>query len=395
MHIRIHVLAITMMSLATVSVSKAELPKPSSELLGGSLDKLSFDPSQSDEFGGAQVDTTKWNINTEDWGTWSWEPENAFTKEGSLNLRMVQENHKRGNQELFYKSGIARSYNTFTYGYFEARVKSCSMYPGACPSFWLHSKGPQNRYQAKDGETVAYSEIDIVELQQCEFDNATKKHHEVNRIDCNLHASMIRDGKREWLRPNMDPARCKTAYDSPWDPRDAFHVYAVENTPETIIWYIDGKEVGRKANLYWHLPMHVTLSLGLRHPFEAYKNGSRIPVPEKTTSDGFPTSMLVDYVRVWKSSEVAPAQPASGSGGKMAGTKPGTKKRLMTKNQSRGMSKEAFIAMEKSKWETNGWPWNQAKVESNFGEMDTNQDGVATGLERQTWFKQKSASMSK
>ena len=43
----------------------------------------------------------------------------------------------RGNQELFYKSGIARSPKTITYGYFDARVKGWSRYPGASPAFWL------------------------------------------------------------------------------------------------------------------------------------------------------------------------------------------------------------------------------------------------------------------
>ncbi|MGB7327208.1 MAG: kappa-carrageenase [Rubripirellula sp.] len=317
-------LAMVAIALAITTNLHAQDPQPAGDILKVRDVEWEFAPELSDEFDGALVDVKKWNVDTEDWGTWSWEPQNTSQANGSMSLQMVQHDHQRGNQKLAYTSGIARSFSTVTYGYFEARIKGCSLYPGACPSFWLHSKGPANRYQAKDGQTVAYSEIDIVELQQCEFDNETKARHLVNRIDCNLHTQLLVDGQRKWVRPNMKPEMCKNEYDSPWDPRDDYHTYAVENTPDTIVWYIDGTEVGRKPNLYWHLPMHLTLSLGLRHPFEAYKNGQRIPVLEKTTADGFPTAMVVDYVRVWQNPKYAAIQPSA------ANVKPSTK--LMTKN---------------------------------------------------------------
>ncbi len=284
-------------------------------------------------------------------------------KDGSLHLQMVRKDHRRGNQVLHYTSGLARNEKTITYGYFEARLKGCSRYPGACPSFWLYSIGPQNRYAARDGETVAYSEIDIVELQQSEFDSKTNKHFPVTRIDCNLHTTWIRDGKRVWARPHNLPELCQNHFDAPWDPREDYHVYGVENSRDWITWYIDGRQVAKKPNLYWHLPMHVTLSLGLRYPFVAYKNGERVTVPERTTEDGFPTVMSVDYVRVWKK----PTESASPSD--------------WTKNE--------FITREKITWAKNRWAWNQAKVESNFAEIDTNDDGIASGKERQAWYAKK------
>ena len=231
--------------------------------------------------------------------------------------------------------------------------------------------GPQNRYQAKDGETVAYSEIDVIELQQSEYDFETKKHFPVTRIDCNLHTTLIRNGKREWVRPNNHPEIGQNHYDAEWDPREAYHVFGVHNSKDWIVWYIDGKEVARKPNLYWHLPMHVTLSLGLRYPFVKYADGERLPVPEKTTGEGFPTAMSVDYVRVWQSPEEV---------ARTTGTKGAT-----------DWNKEQYIAKEKAKWEANGWTWNREKVEANFAETDTNNDGVASGLERQAWFAKKAA----
>jgi hypothetical protein len=146
-----------------------------------------------------------------------------------------------------------------------------------------------------------------------------------------------------------------------------------------VVWYIDGKEIARKPNLYWHLPMHVTLSLGLRYPFEAYENGNRVAVPEKTTQEGFPTTMSVDYVRIWRNSELASASPSA------------TKVTRGKEQASTDMTQDQLIAMEKPKWIKNGWPWDQAKVESNFVEMDTNKDGLASGNERQLWYAKKKA----
>ena len=335
-----------------------------------------FVAGQSDEFSGDTVNRTKWNIDTKDYGPWSWEPENVTQKEGSIHLQMVHKEHQRGKQALHYTSGMARNDRTIIYGYFEARIKGCSRYPGACPSFWLYSIGPQNRHIASDGETVAYSEIDIVEMQQSEYDFETKKHFPVTRIDCNLHSTLIKDGQRVWARPNNRPNLCKTHFDSPWDPSADYHVYGVRNSKDWIIWYIDGKEVGRKANLYWHLPMHVTLSLGLRYPFVGYKGAERFAVPEKTTGEGFPTTMSVDYVRVWQQPGDLAAQTIA--------------KKLPT-----DWTKDEYIAKEKAKWAKNGWRWNKSKVESNFKEVDTNEDGLASGKERQAWFARKAAESKK
>jgi beta-glucanase (GH16 family) len=366
----------TVVLLSTTS-AMAEGPSPFGDILKDGSEKWEYAAEFSDEFEGTSIDRDKWNIDTEDWGVWSWEPENAFQKDGAIHLQMVQESHKRGKNTLEYKSGIARTNRTITYGYFEARVKGCSRYPGACPAFWLYSKGRDNRCHAGDGEIAVYAEIDVVELQQCEWDSKTRKHFEVNRIDCNLHATLLRSGERQWVRPHMNPEMCKNEYDASWDPREDYHVYAVENSKEWVVWYIDGKQIAKKPNLYWHLPMHVTLSLGLRYPFVAYKNGAMVPVPEETTAEGFPTSMSVDYVRVWRNSQARPEQQPP------------------QKKTATDMTKEEFVAMEKVKWAKNGWPWNQAKVESNFDDMDTNRDGIASGKERQLWFANKKASTKK
>lgn len=52
-------------------------------------------------------------------------------------------------------------------------------------------------------------------------------------------------------------------------------------------------------------------------------------------------------------------------------------------------SREQFIAMEKAKWEKNGWPWNQERVEAMFEEVDVNRDGIASGLEKKNYWKKR------
>ncbi|EMI53030.1 sulfatase-like hydrolase/transferase [Rhodopirellula sallentina] len=47
---------------------------------------------------------------------------------------------------------------------------------------------------------------------------------------------------------------------------------------------------------------------------------------------------------------------------------------------------EHFVAMEKAKWEKNGWTWNQQKAEAIFREIDTNNDGIASGKEKKTYW---------
>ena len=253
----------------------------------------------SDEFNDEKVNAEKWRKDLAPWGERAWDPDNVYEEDGSLYIRAVYEPHTRDNKKYFYTMGILLSRTQTTYGYFEARIKGCSRFPGLCPGFWLFSRDPKARVEA-NGETVCYSEIDVVELQQGLWAKDLQARAPVTRIDCNLHARLLKDGKEKWFRPNKYPEMCQNHWDAPWDPRDDYHVYAVENSKEWIVWYIDGKEVARKPNLYWHLPMNVALTLEARPPLIRWvPPAGREPVPENCTPEGFPTEMKVDYVRCW------------------------------------------------------------------------------------------------
>jgi len=257
----------------------------------GMTGKWSFLPSCSDEFNGSIIDDTKWNNNPGSWGPWSWRTDNTYIKDEVLEIRMRQETHIRNGKELYYTSGILRSNVKMTYGYYEAKVKGCERFPGAAPAFWIYSTD-------KFTGEIRYSEVDFFEIEQAEWENGGRE--PVQKIDMNLHTRVMVNGVETWKRPNGFPDLCKSGWTAPWDPRDDYHIYGCEVTPEKITWYVDGIKRAEKPNVYWHLPMHVTLSLGLRYPFVTYINGERYPDPEKTTTEGFPTSMKVDWVRVWE-----------------------------------------------------------------------------------------------
>lgn len=260
---------------------------------------------RSDDFNGDQIDWRKWQKTPENFSAWTWNNErNASVSDGFLKLTMCFD--ERASQESkpnaskthpHFTSAMLKSYRTGVYGYYEARIKGAPMFPGVCPAFWLYSRIDDSLEQRG---AVRYSEVDVVEITQ------RGGHEEGNEriTDHNLHTIQSNGKKgiagREWQRPNDPRYREKQAneYHAPFDPRDDFHTYGCRVGKREIIWYVDGVEVGRKPNEFWHREMNVVLSLGLRAPYATFTANRLVENPDKNP-EGFPTSALVDYVRVW------------------------------------------------------------------------------------------------
>lgn len=135
----------------------------------------------------------------EPWGDRAWTPDNVFQKDGVLHVRATYEPHTNKGERFFYKLGILQSLKKTTYGYFEARVKGCSKFPGLCPAFWLYSHGKTETDFNPKYPKVTYSEIDIFEIQQGVWHPEFKRAMGPNYIDLNLHTRIINaEGKEIW-----------------------------------------------------------------------------------------------------------------------------------------------------------------------------------------------------
>ncbi|MBB6460251.1 Ig-like domain-containing protein [Flammeovirga kamogawensis] len=302
------------MSLLIIGSASAQKPLKTEN----ATDEWVIKWNASDEFNGSSPDWAKWirSGNLPNTTAWKWDnAQNVVINNGVAELTMRQNPNNANDGNTFFKSGILKTYNTFTYGYFEAKIKGADIGEGVCPSFWLYSNFD---YSVGEGKTV-YSEIDVVELQQ--FDWYEGHQDDIQDMDLNLHAVVKQNGEGVWRRPKAYPEEQLNKWRAPWDPTEDYHIYGCEVNEQEIIWYVDGVERGRKPNTYWHRPMNVTLSLGLRKPFvKFYDNRNNAVNPETDPQaaaklSGMPTTMYVDYVRVWlKSDEVTPPPPSLGVG---------------------------------------------------------------------------------
>lgn len=251
---------------------------------------------RSDDFNGDAVDWKKWHLKPEKFFAWSWDNErNTEVSEGSLKITARQEESKA------LTSAMLKSYATGTYGYYEARIRGADIFPGVSPAFWMYSQIDDT--VIGEGE-VRYSEVDVVELTQ----RGPLVEGNERITDHNLHA-ILSNGKpgipgRDWRRPNDSRYQATQAneYHAPFDPRTDFHTYGCEVGKEEIVWFVDGVEIGRKPNEFWHRKMNVALSMGFRAPFAIFGDNRLRTNPDADASE-LPVRMIVDYVRVWERAE--------------------------------------------------------------------------------------------
>ena len=300
---RVPAVCFTIFVMVTTTI--AQTPQNSRPLTATADEKWTIRWNRSDDFNGNAVDWRKWNRSPENFGAWTWDNEsNVSVTDGVLIITLRHASPEEENVEPArdraihrspYTSGMLKSYATGTYGYYEARIKGAALFPGACPSFWLYSR--IDDMLTKEGD-VRYSEVDVVELTQ----RGDRQEGNERIMDHNLH-TILSNGRpgiagRAWRRPEQYATSQSNEYAAPFDPREDFHTYGCKVGPDEIVWYVDGIEVGRKENTYWHREMNVALSLGLRAPYAKFEDNRLVPT-DIPAPNRFPTSMEVDYVRVW------------------------------------------------------------------------------------------------
>ncbi len=235
-----------------------------------------------DNFDGAELDRSNWNVELHEpgWVNAEWQEyvdstENIFIDDGKLVIRPVKTTNKNG--EDYYTSGRISTQNKkdFTYGVFEAKLKVPEGV-GYLPAFWLMATD-ENVY----GQWPRCGEIDIMEVHGSDPKTTYATLHYGN--------------------PHGQSQGSKTLDNGTF--ADDFHTYTVEWNPGEIKWYVDGFLV-HTENEWFSVTEgqgEITYPAPFDQPFYMILNlavgGSWVGYPDETT-DFENARYEVDYVKV-------------------------------------------------------------------------------------------------
>ncbi|MBO5711271.1 MAG: glycoside hydrolase family 16 protein, partial [Acholeplasmatales bacterium] len=247
-------------------------------------DSLEYKLVWSDEFDGTALDTKNWNYETGTgsggWGNnelqyYTNSTNNVFVTDGKLHIKAIKE--KRGNSNYTSARITTKNKADYKYGRFEASIKLPSG-RGIWPAFWMM---PTN---SAYGGWPNSGEIDIMEHVGY---NPGLVH---STIHCELYNGMI--GTQRGGNKNLG----NTIYDD-------FHVYAVEWFPDKMTFYVDDIEVfeykpANKTQKNWPYDQKFFMILNVAV-------GGNWGGAQGVNDAIFPTEMVVDYVRVYQSDQLA------------------------------------------------------------------------------------------
>lgn len=285
----------------------------------------------SDEFNSDSIDWNKWSKSTNlpSVAAWKWNNDNnvaavTYESEQAAEITTRQNENNIPVQNTYFNSGCLQNKTQLPanfIGYVESRIYGADISAtagtnldrrrGVCPAFWLYS----DFFDSKPIGEAVYTEIDIVELQQFDFDSngpVGEKQDFIDDAESNLHLVKKASFGRDWFRPKQPKAREQqlNKYELGFDPTEGWHTYGCEITPTKLYFYVDGVLVGRPLdNTFWSSnPLKIIASLGMRVPFVSFSGNAFTPVDPETNTrannnlDQIPTSMHVDYIRVWEKS---------------------------------------------------------------------------------------------
>ncbi len=194
---------------------------------------------------------------------------NARVENGNL----IIEAHKEDFKSSSYTSArlLTRDRDAWTYGRFEIKAKLPSG-RGTWPAIWML---PENW---EYGGWPESGEIDIMEHVG----------HEPERIYATVHTEAYNH-----VQGTQDTDTLQVP-----DAEQNFHVYTLEWTPQTIIWYVDGEQYSSFDNenatyKEWPFdrPFHLILNIAV---------GGNWGGAEGVDENIWPQQLVVDYVRVYQ-----------------------------------------------------------------------------------------------
>ncbi len=230
----------------------------------------------SDEFNGTDVDPGKWKRGNPQWDGHPpglFKDGNVHVRDGRLRITMKSESGTAGDGTARTIScGSLASRARIRYGKFESSVKA--MPSAGSSAFWLFNHEP-----------TQWTELDI-----CELCGAGEKFY--GKVHMNAHSFFSPASPEHHQIPAV--------HETGKDLCAAFHTYGMEWSQEHVSWYLDGTMIRRMPNTHWHQPLYVILD-------------------SNTLSDWFgippaaslPSTMEVEYVRVWQWSAARAAAPSA------------------------------------------------------------------------------------
>lgn len=219
----------------------------------------------SDEFEGAELDSTKWWPRNPGWlgrqpGLFL--PENVSVRDGRLHLTMRKEN--RADMPAGYRDytcAAVRSKNKVRYGYFEVRARA--MRSAGSSSFWFYQDDPE-----------WWTEIDVFEIGGGASGYERKLNMTVHVMRTPVESQHQSIG---------------SSWETPAPLADDYHVYGLEWDEDWLRFYFDGLLVREGRNTHWHQP------LTLNFDSETMPEWFGLPRDED-----LPSTYSIEYVRAWK-----------------------------------------------------------------------------------------------
>ena len=294
-----------MVATAIISGSIFTLPIDNAKSAGSPYPPTDseYEKVWSDEFNEGSLDTNVWSPYIGGWnasevqGCYTGSAENINVSGGSLNLIGLYKpgvTCNKGKNKDFTSGFIeTRDKKTWTYGYFEARIKMPNN-KSTWPAFWMSPN--EKRYG--DGWPMN-GEIDIVETKGSDLDYAAADAHWGKSITNKTHK-------------NSHKADLPAGFSNTTD----WHTYGVKWTEGKLEYFIDGKSYHTvegfgqpNAATTPHGPFDTPFFLRLNMAI----GGNYIDGPGGKWSDAynvvteepgtFPATMSVDYVRVYQKRE--------------------------------------------------------------------------------------------
>jgi beta-glucanase (GH16 family) len=250
--------------------------RPAKRLPGGDAYPLSDQANKGkwrryaplwDEFDGNRLDATKWwDINPEWKGRQpaAFMPSNVSVYDGKLHLTMKKEEppaELKAQGYHTYTSAAVQSKTKVLYGYFEVTAKA--MASAGSSAFWFYSNTPKE-----------WTEIDVFEIG-ARAPGFERKDH------ITVHVFHTPTEKEHW--------QIGSAWITPWDPADGYHVYGLDWEKDQLSFYVDGVLVRRGPNTHWHQPLTLNLDT------ETMPDWFGLP-----RDQDLPSTYSIDYARAWK-----------------------------------------------------------------------------------------------